>query len=284
MKLLALIASILLLFTNAVADDLNRFKGLKGHISIAGGTAHLTLMYELKHKIEQTNPNIHVLVRSGGSTIGIEQVGKGLIDIGNAGRQLRPKEKSYNLRQIPIAIDAIVAVVHPSNPVSNLDIETLRKIFSGEITNWKQIGGNDAPISLFDRQVGSGTRAVFIKKVMGKTAITKPDLIIEDHDKMKVVVSWKKTGIGYMSFGHVERSKVKPLAINGIEATRDTARSGKYPLAREIFMYVPADVTKMSELTKRFIDLVLSRTGSMVINRNGYIPLSKTSAGIQGSQ
>ncbi|MCB1766043.1 MAG: phosphate ABC transporter substrate-binding protein [Candidatus Competibacteraceae bacterium] len=274
LNIVGLMASTLLFFSHAVADGLESFNQLEGNILIAGGTAHLPIMYELKHRIEEFNPNIHILVRGGGSTFGIEQIGKGLIDIGNAGRLLKPKEQQhYDLQTIPLAIDAIAVVVHPSNPISNLSTDTVRKIYAGEITNWKQVGGDDSPISLYDRNAGSGTRSVFLKKVMPNETPTTTANIIDDHDKMKVVVSWDKNALGYMSLGHVDESKVKPLALNGVVPNFSNAQSGKYILARKIYIYLPADITKVSELTRRFVEYLLSPDGAEIIRHNGYIPV-----------
>jgi phosphate transport system substrate-binding protein len=269
-----LVISFILFFSHAAASGLDSFKGMEGQIYISGGTAHLPMMHRLKQKIEKFNPQIHIFVRGGGSSLGIEQVGKGNVNIGNAGRPLMPKEKAaYNLEAIPFAIDGIAIVTHPSNPVSNLDSNTARKIFYGEITNWKEVGGHDKKISLYDRNVGSGTRKIFITKLLLKKEPAATAQIVNSHDNMKVVVSWDKNAIGYMSIGYIDPKKVKPLPLDGIAPTQSNAQTGMYSVARKLYMYIPAEKAKVSVLVRKFIDYILCPEGKDIIKGAGFIPL-----------
>ena len=271
-NILAVILSLLFV-SYATAGSIDNFKGLQGSISISGGTAHSPVMNELKSRIEQVNHNVLILVRAGGSSLGIEQVGKGLVDIGNAGRPLKTKEqKQYNLESIPFAIDALAVVVHPTNPLSGLDSDTIRSIFFGTIKNWQEVGGRDNPISVYSRYPGSGTKAIFVKECLKKEPTDTVNLI-ENHDQMRVAVSWDKNAIGYMSMGHVEKSKVKPLLIDGVEPSLANIKSGKYNLSRKLYMNISADKAKVSGLTRKFVDYVLSSEVRPVIKQAGFIPL-----------
>lgn len=258
----------------AAAGDLDRFKGLSGNLSISGGTAHIPVMNELARKIQKFNPHIHIIVKAGGSSVGIEQVGKGLVDIGNSGRPLKDKEKKhFNLQSIPFAIDGIAIIVHPSNPLSNLDSNTARKIFYGEIGNWQEVGGSNAKISLYGRNAKSGTRSVFLKKLLFKKEPAATTQIVDSHNDLKVIISWDPNAIGYMSIGHVDPKKVKPVSLDGVEPSQQNALNKKYMITRKLYMNVAADKSKVSELTKYFIDYLLSSEGQEVVRAAGYIPL-----------
>ena len=271
---IVLVISSTLFFSHVAASDLDSFKGMQGNISISGGTAHIPVMNELKRRIEKFNPHIYIFVKGGGSSVGIEQVGRGLVDIGNSGRPLKTKEKQiYNLQSIPFAIDGIAVVTHPANPVSNLDSDTARKIFYGEITNWKEVGGDNAPISLYGRDAKSGTRSVFVKKLLLKKELAATTQIMDSHSDLKVVISWDKNAIGYMSIGHINKKKVKPLSLDGIAPTQHNAKTGAYGVTRKLFMNLPGDKAKVSGLTRKFIDYVLGPEGKEITNNAGYIPL-----------
>jgi len=260
--------------SDAFAVGLDTFKKLKGVISISGGTAHYPVMNELKYNIEKFNPNILIAIKGGGSSLGIKQVGEGIVDIGNSGRPLKPQEQEqYNLQSIPFAYDAIAIIVHPDNPVSNLSSDAIKKIYFGEIKNWKELGGLDQTISIYDRNEGSGTKSIFIKKLLKKETVVKRQLI-SNHDEMKIAVSWDKNGIGYMSLGHVNKNKLKALLLDGIEPSLANTISGKYILSRKLYMNISADSSKVSELTRRFTHYVTrSPETAIVIKNSGYLPL-----------
>ncbi len=267
-----LLAYLFLLFSsNATAASLDSFAELQGNISIAGGTAHTPIMNEAKARIEQFNRNILILVRGGGSTYGIQQAGKGLVDIGNAGRSLKPAEKEkYNLESIPLAVDALVIVVHPSNPVSKLGSDTLRSIFLGKIKNWQEVGGIDKSITVYSRDPGSGTKAVFIKKFLKEEPVESAQ-ILSNHYQMKVAITMDKAAIGYMSTGIVEKTKVKPLGLDGVEPTLENIQTGRYPLSRTLYMNINADKAKVTKLTKRFIQYMIGPDMKPVIKKAGFI-------------
>lgn len=146
--LLPALAATLLLAATAVAATLDAFKGMKGTLDIAGGTAHIPVMKEAAKRIMTANPDIRITVAGGGSGVGVQQVGEGLVQIGNTGRPLKDKEiEKFGLKTFPFAIDGVALVVNPANNVSDITAQQAADIYNGKITNWKELGGTDAPIT-----------------------------------------------------------------------------------------------------------------------------------------
>ncbi len=276
-KSIVSVASALLLMGvfsgSSVAASLNDFTGLEGTINIAGGTAHIPVMKEAAKQIMTKNPKISITVAGGGSGVGVKQVGEGLVEIGNTGRPLKDGEvKEYGLVSYPFAIDGVAVAVHPKNPVRDVTPAQVKSIYDGSVTNWKELGGNDAPISLYTREDGSGTREVFVEKAINKGDISQKAAIVSSNGAMKTSLSKDVNGIGYVGIGHVDAS-IKALAISGIAATQESAANGTYPVTRKLFMNTKE---KVSPLVSAFISFILdSPEGKAAIEKSGYIPLTK---------
>ena len=150
-------------------NSLDAFAGMKGKIDIAGGTAHIPVMKDAAKRIMQAHPGIRISVAAGGSGVGVQKVGEGLVEIGNTGRPLSAEEiAKYGLKSFAFAIDGVAVAVHPKNPVSALSAAQVQDIFAGKVNNWKHLGGRDAAIHLFTRDEASGTREVFWEKLLKK--------------------------------------------------------------------------------------------------------------------
>jgi len=254
----------------AVSGALDAFKGLEGTIQIAGGTAHIPVMNDAAKAIMTAHPKIRILVEGGGSGIGVQKVGEGLVDIGNTGRPLTdPEVAKYGLKSFPFALDGVAVVVHPSNPVSNLTAQQVRDIFSGAITRWKDVGGNDAPIHLFTRDEASGTREVFWEKALKKGSVASSANVVASNGAMKVAVSQDKDAIGYAGIGHVDAS-VKGIVLDGVAPTQENAMNGSYPVTRKLYMNTKGEP---KPLVKAFIDYILSSEGLEIVKKHGYLPL-----------
>lgn len=254
----------------AISGVLDAFKNFEGTIQIAGGTAHIPVMNDAAKAIMTANPKLRILVEGGGSGIGVQKVGEGLVDIGNTGRALTEKEiAQYGLKSYPFALDGVAVVVHPSNPVSGLTARQVRDIFSGAITRWKDVGGNDAPIHLFSRDEASGTREVFWKKALKKGSVVSSANVVASNGAMKVAVSQDKDAIGYAGIGHVDAS-VKGIVLDGVAPTQENAMNGSYPVTRKLYMNTKGEP---KSLVKAFIDYILSPQGLEIVKKHGYLSL-----------
>lgn len=251
-------------------SELDKFSKFQGTIHIAGGTAHIPIMEEAAKRIMTFNPKIRIFIAGGGSGVGVQKVGHGLVDIGNTGRPLSQDEiKKYGLKSFSFAIDGVAVVVSPQNPIEDLTYEQLKKIFSGEIENWKEVGGPDWQINLYSRDEASGTRAVFWKKALNKGKISEKATIVPSNGAMKVAISRDLRGIGYMSIGHID-SSVKPVKLNGVFPSQENAINGKYPVVRKLYMNTKGEP---KGLVKAFIDYILSSEGAKIIEKYGFIPI-----------
>lgn len=250
-------------------------EGLTGTLTVAGSTTVLPINQECARLFQEKHPNVRVSVSGGGSGHGIKAAASGEIDIGGASRDLKPeeKEKYPNLKVYDIGKDSVAIVVHPSNPIKGLTMEQASKIFSGETSNWKEIGGPDKEIHVVTRELGSGTREVFDKNVMEpydniiRAKLTKPS-----NGEIKATVAGDKAAIGYISLGYVDDS-VKALNIDGVEPTEANVVSGDYPTVRTLHLMTKGEP---SQLEQAFLDFVKSEQGQKVVEQQGYIKLSGT--------
>lgn len=247
-------------------------KGLSGTLTIAGSTTVLPINQECARLFMKEHPNVRVSVSGGGSGHGIKASASGEIDIGAASRDLKPQEKRKypNLKVYSVGKDSVAIVVHPSNPVNGLTMKQASKIFSGEISNWKEVGGPDKEIHVVSREFSSGTREVFDKYVMEpynntiNATLTKPS-----NGEVKATVAGDKAAIGYISLGYVDDS-VKALNIDGVEPTEANVKSGDYPIVRTLHLMTKGEP---SQLEQAFIDFVKSEQGQKVVEQQGYIKL-----------
>ena len=221
--LLPALAATLLLAATAVAAPLDAFKGMKGTLDIAGGTAHIPVMKEAAKRIMTANPDIRITVAGGGSGVGVQQVGEGLVQIGNTGRPLKDKEiEKFGLKTFPFAIDGVALVVNPANNVSDITTQQAADIYNGKITNWKELGGTDAPITLYTREDGSGTREVFVERALNKGSIVQSANVVNSNGAMKTAVAQDKQSIGYVGIGHVDKN-VKALVFDKMVPSQENA-------------------------------------------------------------
>jgi phosphate transport system substrate-binding protein len=250
------------------SDDVS---GLKGELRIAGGTAHIPVMKIIAEKMMKENPGLKISIAGGGSGLGIKQVGEGIIDIGNSGREVKKNEiEKYNLKPVPFAIDGIGVIVNPKNPVENISADTAKKIFSGEIDNWKLLNGPDKKINVYTRDKESGTRKTFAELLLGKNAdITQSANFTNSNGSMKIAVSDDPYSIGYVSAGHIDNT-VKALAIDNVKPTIENIKSGKYSVKRYLYMVTKNESGKLAQ---EFITIILSDYGQNIVKQNHFIPV-----------
>lgn len=260
---------IIFLAGNASAVSLSDFDQYEGTLEIAGGTAHIPVMNEAAKRIMTQNPRIRISVAGGGTGIGVQKAGEGLVDIGNTGRALSAEEKErFGLVSFPFAIDGVAPIVHPSNPVSGLSAEQIRDIFAGKVSNWKEVGGEDARINVYGREEASGTHDVFWKRLLNREDVVLTANIVQSNGAMKVAVSNDTNAIGYMSIGHMDQS-VQPMKVDDVLPSQKTAIDGSYSVVRLLFMNTKGEP---EGLLRAFIDYIYSEDGGEIIRASGYIP------------
>ena len=265
-----ILALSLALVSTIQAGALDAFKGEKGTIKISGGTAHIPVMKEAAKRIMTFNSDIQMSIAGGGSGVGIKQVGEGLVDIGNSGRAPTDAEMNkYQLKMFQWAIDGVGVVVNPKNTVKSLSKAQLIDIFSGKISNWKDLGGLDKAINVYTRDKASGTRAVFWKKALDKGEITSTANFVVSNGAMKSAISSDPYGIGYVSVGHIDES-VAPVALDGVVPTLENVKQGKYKIARGLYSNTKGEP---SGLVKKFIDYLFSPEGQQIAADKGFIPV-----------
>jgi len=263
-----LMISALVWTSAAIAQSLDVFKGEKGDLRISGGTAHIPVMKEAAKRIMTVNPAIHISIAGGGYGVGIKQVGERLVDIGNTGRTPTDDEVSkYGLKMFKWAVDGVGVIVHKKNSVRNLKKSDLIKIYSGEMTNWKELGGSDNPINIYTRDEASGTREVFWEKGLGKGAISAKAKVVVSNGAMKSGIATDPNGIGYTSVGHIDDT-VATVTLDGVAPTIENVKSGSYKISSGLFSNTKGDPTG---LTKKFIDYLFSPEGQKIVVDEGFI-------------
>ncbi len=256
----------------APAAPLDAFKGQKGVIDIAGGTAHIPVMKEAARQIMEANPAVRITVAGGGSGVGVQKVGEGIVQIGNTGRALKPAEvEKYGLVSFPFAIDGVAVAVNPANRVEGLTKAQIKDIFSGKIANWKEVGGADAPISLYVREDGSGTRETFEERALDKGASAAAANVVNSNGAMKTAIGQDPNAIGYVGIGHLDKS-IKGISVDGMAPSQENAASGQYTVTRLLYMNTKGEP---QGITRGFVDYIFTPAGQEIVSKAGYIPYVK---------
>lgn len=254
------------------ADSLDAFKGQKGNLDIAGGTAHIPVMKDAARRIMTANPDIRITVAGGGSGVGVQKAGEGLVQIGNTGRALKESEiQKYGLVSFPFAIDGVAVAVNPGNPVSGLSKTQLKDIFAGKITNWKDVGGADASISLYVREDGSGTRETFEERALDKGSSAAGANVVNSNGAMKTAIAQDPNAVGYVGIGHLDKS-IRGLSVDGMKPSQENAANGSYTVTRLLYMNTKGEP---QGLTRAFVDYICSPAGKEIVAKAGYIPYEK---------
>ena len=249
-------------------DGSNTETTLSGTVSTDGSTSMEKVINSLGESFMAMNKDVKFTYNPTGSGSGIQAVSEGRCDIGLSSRALKDDEKASGLVETVVALDGIAIVVNPENPVSDLDIDTIAKIYTGEITNWKDVGGNDAEIVLIGREAGSGTRDGFESITDTKDACQYRQELTSTGDVINTV-SQNPDAIGYASLSAVGDS-VKALTVGGVEATESTVKDGSYVVQRP-FVLVTKEGTKLSPAAQAFFDYALSADAASIIAAAGAV-------------
>jgi phosphate transport system substrate-binding protein len=240
-------------------------------INTAGSTTVLPIVQAAAEVYMQKNPKINISVRGGGTGIGIKSMINETIDIGNASRKINKRESNMidkkNIIETAIAKDAISIVVHKDNPVNELNLTQLKKIYSGKIDNWNSFGGNDKKIVVISRDISSGSFEVFNEVVLDSTMVKNDAMKLSSNNAVATAVSYTPSAIGYIGLGYV-KDDLKVLKIDGVLPTRETAMNNEYILTRFLYMYT-TDTPK--KLAHDFIDFILSMEGQNIVEEQGYV-------------
>lgn len=245
-------------------------------ISVVGSTSVTPAIEMIAKAYEVKNPSVKVDIQGIGSTAGVNAANDGTADIGMASRNIKESEGDYGLTEYTLAFDGIAVVTHPFNPIKELDKETVTKIFAGDITNWSEVGGEDATIIVISREEGSGTRGAFddimdleAKNDAGdKYSLIVDDAIIADgNGAVKANVASKELGIGYISLSYIDKS-VQPLKVDGIDPTVENIVNGSYEVSRPFLLLTKGTV---SPDVQAFLDFALGAEGQEMV-KSKWVP------------
>ncbi len=282
-----IIIPVFLIFANCNAQA----KQLSGSIQIKGSDTMVNLGQGWAEQFMEKNPDASIAVTGGGSGTGIAAIINGTCDIAQSSRAMKQQEldaakkNGREVQEVETAIDALAVIVNPANPVSQLTIEQLSGIFTGTVTNWKELGGADQPILMLSRERNSGTHVYFLEHIVRKGNEKGPEeyspkaLMLPSSQAISDEVAQSVSAIGYVGIGYVSNRQKKIAVGKSAEGpfvlpSIDTALDKTYPIARGLFMYIPKNP---SALVKSFMDFVLSDFGQEIVQQMDFVPLRKKS-------
>lgn len=293
MKKIALLLLVLLLLTGCQSDSKTSTEaGTGGEVSTdyienKGSDTIVNLALAWAEKYQTVDTEVRISVTGGGSGTGIAALVNGTVDIANASRQIKPEEiADVEANGAPpvefvIARDAIAIIVHPDNPVNQLTLQQISDIYSGEINNWSQVGGDDRPIVRLSRETNSGTHVYFLEEVLrlgekdNKTLFSRDTLLLPSSEVISAEVRHNPNAIGYDGLGYVtEDLKVVAVASSPggkyIFPSAETVNSGEYPVARDLYMYT---VGEPIGAVKEYLEWIFSTEAQQIVVELGFVPI-----------
>lgn len=246
-------------------------------VVIKGSTTVLPIAQATAEAYMKLHPDVNISISGGGSGDGVKALIDGSCDGATSSRDLKSEEKtlaaSKGVKPVThtVAIDAIVPIVHPKNPVKNLTIEQLSLIYQGKITNWKEVGGSDLQIVAVSRDTSSGTYETWEKLVLHGAKVTPRAQLQASNGAIVQTVSKNKYAIGYIGLGYLNKS-VKGVSVNGVVASAASAASGQYPLSRPLFLFTNGEPAGE---TAKYIAFILGSQGQKIVAREGFVPVKK---------
>lgn len=261
--------------------------GPKNSIQVKGSDTMVNLGQAWAEKYMEENPGAFVAVTGGGSGTGLSSLISGTCDIAMSSRNIKSKEidlakaKGINPYEIKVGLDGLAVVVNPKNPVSNLTVQQLADIFTGKITNWKDVGGKDLKIVILSREVNSGTHVYFKEHVLrkgdssGKEEFAPQALMLSSSQAIADEIAGNSSAIGYYGMGYVS---LKQKAINVARDDKsgfvnpiiENVISGKYPISRPLFLYSNGEP---KDAVKKFVDYALSKEGQEIVLKTDFVPI-----------
>ncbi len=246
---------------------------LTGKLVVTGASTLAPLIAEIGKRFENLHPKVRIDVQSGGSSRGVADARQGLADIGMVSRAMKDEEK--DLYAFPVARDGVGIILHNGNPVQVLADEQVVAIYRGKITNWKDVGGKDASITVVNKAEGRSTLEVFLHYFKLKNTDVKAQVVIGDNEQGIKTVAGNRHAIGYVSIGTAEHDEsqsvpIKLLPIGGIPASTENVRNGTFPVSRTLHIVTR---TPPTGLAKAFIDYTRSKAVHDIIQQQYFVPL-----------
>ncbi len=287
LSLILLAGAVVLTACGRSASSQSTSSGTQKTIEDAGSDTIVNLALAWAEAYQKVNPAVRISVSGGGSGTGLAALINKTTDIANASRKITDGEtqdarkNGVEPHEIQIARDAIGVIVNPENPVQQLTIQQISDIYSGKITNWKEVGGEDRPIVLLSRESNSGTHVYFLQQVIrqgsstDKTLFSPDTLLLPSSEGIMAEVRQNPNAIGYDGLGYITPD-VKTLAISPkagseyVKPSVETVNSGKYPIARPLFMYTPG--APQGEV-KTYLEWILGPEGQKIVGDLGFVPL-----------
>ena len=259
--------------TDAKTEAAKETADLSGSISMVGSTSMEKFANALSETFMEKYPKVTVTAEFVGSGAGVEAVANGSADIGNASRNLKDEEKAKGVVENIVAIDGIAVVVDPANMVEDLTKDQLAGIYDGTVTNWKDVGGSDAPIVVVGRESGSGTRTAFeeLLKLEDKCKYANE---LDSTGAVMAKVASTPGAIGYVSLDVLDDT-VKALKLDGSEPTEENIKAGNYFLSRPFVMATKGEISEQNDLVKALFDFIHSEEGTELVKSVGLISVDK---------
>lgn len=257
--------------SQADAGETSESTTLSGAIATGGSTSVEKVIGALSESFMELNPDVDITYDPTGSGAGITGAADGTLDLGLSSRDLKEEETTQGLTATTFALDGIAIVVNSENPVSDLSLEQIKGLADGTITNWKDVGGNDAPVVLIGREAGSGTRDGF-ESIVGVKDACKYEQELTSTGAVIAGVAANPNAFGYASLSAVDETVIKAVTVDGVEATEETVQDGTYKIQRP-FIFVTKDGAEQTEQTKAFMEYATSEEVSDLIAQAGAVPL-----------
>lgn len=262
-------ACLLCLGLTACGSSNSDSEAVKGKVSLNGSTSMEKFVNALSEAIKEEYPELQLEAQFTGSSAGLEALAAGNADIGDSSRALTDEEKGNGLVENIVAIDGIAMITNKTNTVKNLTTEQLTKIYTGEIKNWKELGGQDQAIVVIGRESGSGTRGAFeeLLKIEDQCQYAQE---LNETGAVLAKVAETEGSIGYVSLDVVDDT-VAALKLNDVEASEKTIKDGSYQLQRPFVMATKGEISEQNENVKAIFDFINSDAGQKVIEKVGLI-------------
>jgi phosphate transport system substrate-binding protein len=270
------LAAVLIIAVLATGCTQQTGDGRNTTLKVTGSTTVLPIAQAAADAYSKDHASADIQVTGGGSSVGVQSIGKGTADIGMSSRDLKAEERARypNLVVTPIANDGIAVIVHPTNTVPGLTLAQVREIYAGNVTNWKDVGGPDQVIVVIGRDSASGTREFFSEKVMNQQNYARTQLEKNSNGAVQQTVLQTPGAVGYVGLGYLTNGvRAVPILVNGepVMPSVATVVSTKYPISRPLIMITPG---APAGLAREYLDYILSPSGQKIITDEGFVPIT----------